>query len=107
MKNTELRIGNYVTQNDNPKMITSGVELENIGGLDPMLLTREIIEKAGFENISDNLYMKKGSWFSVIHNGTVTIMTYQGELVPIAFSYVHQLQNLYFAHTGNELELTL
>ena len=107
MKNTELRIGNYVMQNDAPKMIASGIELENIGGLAPMLLTREIIEKAGFENISGNLYLKKDSWFSIIHNGTITIMTHQGELVPIAFSYVHQLQNLYFAHTGIELELAL
>ena len=107
MKNTELRIGNYVSQNDTPKIITSAIELENIGGLEPMLLTREIIEKAGFENISDNLYIKKGSWFSIIHNGSVTIMTYQGQLVPIAFKSVHELQNLYFAHTGNELELAL
>jgi len=72
-----------------------------------MLLTREIIEKAGFENISGDLYMKKGSWFSIIHNGSVTVMTHQGELVPIAFNYVHQLQNLYFAHTGEELEIQL
>lgn len=107
MKNTELRIGNYVSQNDKPKMIHSASELENISGLEPLLLTREIIEKAGFENISDNLYLQKGSWFSLIHNGTITIMSYHNELVPTSFSYVHQLQNLYFAHTGNELMIDL
>lgn len=105
MKNSDLRIGNYVSQYDNPKVIQSASELENIGGLQPMLLTREIIEKAGFENIADNLYIKYGSWFSIVHNGSLTMMSFDGHLVPNAFRYVHELQNLYFAHTGQELEI--
>lgn len=120
IKATELRLGNYVsavssgsapvqiTRKNLSHILTSEWTGTDIIGADfsinPIPLTEEWLEKFGFEN-----------------KGEVQPAGYFLNYVPIRFQYdvgwydlgydgiyhkieyVHQLQNLYFALTGNEL----
>jgi hypothetical protein len=72
----------------------------------PVSLTEEWLLKFGFERMADNLYEKNP--LSISFPSTVEITcahTWQTALVGYDISYVHQLQNLYFALTGEELTI--
>lgn len=111
----ELRIGNFVFK-DKQRIPTSegsifSAELHTIDeysfyestSLDPIRITEEWLIRLGFEKGSPNAYatnyyiagfcvsrhFKDGLYYSWTAN----------------INYVHQLQNLYFAITGKELEL--
>lgn len=82
----------------------------HVSKIEGIPLTPEILEKAGFE-ISDwlrtgvkNIYYKEGM-------GEFLTYEYDGccvyQLNKKVIQYVHQLQNLYFALTGEELEIDL
>jgi hypothetical protein len=118
MKATELRIGNWVHHNTNwstRNEIKEELEyqfddrdwyydaecllsIEN--DLSPIPLTEEWLIKFGFDGQDYNLFtielsrnqfmMLKDEWLIVISNNC---------------KYVHQLQNLYFALTGEELTI--
>lgn len=129
MKATELRIGNYHLYHIVDKLDERGeydevcqIDIEDLRILDrfdspeykPIPLTEEWLLKFGFEGkINEtsqcgnfylgydaeygrhrmSLWYQKGSWcFS--HTNTFTVL-----------KYVHQLQNLYSALTGKELEI--
>jgi hypothetical protein len=120
MEANELRIGNMVKYSDQfgedfDFVIEIGSEsclLENYGelfyynGLEPILLTPEWLERAGFELKGSRYYHHKysglplefelGAWFLKIDDHPYA--------EPL---YVHQLQNLYFALTGEELSFNL
>jgi hypothetical protein len=110
MKPNELRIGNYVYafktiwQIDN----TYFCNLEQIETYNFIPLTEEWLLKFGFEKVEDINkdtypdYKIKGMLIhSNVHGNYVL-----GNYSPICFiKYVHQLQNLYFALTGEELEI--
>jgi hypothetical protein len=82
--------------------------------IDPIPLTPEILEKAGFEKDGDYFFFQpmlenihyrliefpEGNW--IVSKGFIN---YNHELRVI--KYLHQLQNLYFALTGEELEINL
>ena len=123
MKASELRIGNYVkylTLNGNSEILANGIYLFELGELelDPILLTEEWLLKFGFENNKHgnwNRYFKDGIYprsfaFQFYKNGRVDFWYGDfnvGNLNRIKYNplqYVHQLQNLYFALTGKELE---
>lgn len=121
MNNTELRIGNSLMFSENGETcivteITEGglevlfkngeqvwIELDQFS---PIELTPEILEKAGFRydgyvwdtekvmlgDYKDGIHFCNG--FSIINKG-------------IKLEYVHQLQNLYFALTHQELNINL
>lgn len=119
MKAQELRIGNWVDRDGKLYRILSGYGLLTgaVAKYKPIPLTPEILEKCGFEKREQgvcNCYY--------IPNSTIS-MSYQIELVWLkdiingkesgfpfyrnAFctvKYLHQLQNLYFALTGEELD---
>jgi hypothetical protein len=119
MEANELRIGNLVclhftNQNLEIKsieywkdsdyiIIFDGNIIENLKKLKPITLTEDWLIKFGFEDRNDYWKKKKVKmvWSSRI------IKT--GERLGIRhekydhIQYVHQLQNLYFALTGNEL----
>jgi hypothetical protein len=118
----ELRIGNLVNfgcisgiyPSQNSYQIIFGglsVEVENIK---PIQLTEEWLLKFGFEKLVNNkkcnLYHQKDSrfLFALSKNNVrhVTILNESTHIVNTAFKYVHQLQNLYFALTGEELSIT-
>jgi hypothetical protein len=115
MKANELRIGNYFTDGANILIVKSisdypsdGFKLN--GGTFyedlclPIPLTEEWLIKFGFE------YDKFcGIWnfkfFSITTKGSGYVNSINGGEYDngIEFNYVHQLQNLYFALTGEEL----
>lgn len=77
---------------------------------EPIPLTEEWLLKFGFEKMSTNEY-----WFGIIAKGKILHISLSGnvEIMGLNFNsirlgdickYVHQLQNLYFALTGEELK---
>ena len=113
MTANELRIGNYVKSNDvnmAPYFIVTASflkqnEKEMSWFIDPIPLSQKWLEKFGFElDIEDDGYQKRKYKVSVSDEGClffINIGYYPEEIAE--FKYVHQLQNLYFALTGEEL----
>jgi hypothetical protein len=123
---SELRIGNWVELNyyrDKPENVivqqiaanqlwVRGVDFNIslfLNNFSPIPLTPEILKTCGFE------------WEIYGHNGEMDVascdlgkISISDEMVVWAnheevehIKYLHQLQNLYFALTGNELEINL
>ena len=74
---------------------------------EPILLTRDILEKCGFENFNVN------DQYSSYKKGPLTIRFVAGNAIranirdcEFGCQYLHQLQNLYFDLTGEELEIS-
>lgn len=116
MKSTELRIGNYVNEwwcADNKYYVKKldinlfRCVIEDWTEWEPIPLTEEWLVKFGFEpNIYndefelypltfDCEYTDEGSWN----------ISYDSYPLSTEIKHVHQLQNLYFALTGEELTL--
>ena len=99
----ELRIGNWVSGPDNHQY---QIKIEDLYfNHVPILITNEILVKFGFEKISG--YYSKSP--IVITDRWVEIegynYDYSGAIVEKKIcKHLHQLQNLYFALTGEELE---
>lgn len=114
----ELRIGNLVYNFLKQPITVSWENIKWSQDIEPIPLTPEILGKAGFENIgSDHLggwtkYIKKSN---VVCSDVVVSFGEAGKNLYVTHSnngvayclYIHQLQNLYFALTGEELEITL
>lgn len=80
----------------------------SINNIDPIPLTPEILEKFGFEKHTDSQgdafwYVYTYEDFEFTENGA---FTFNGSVMP-HIQYLHELQNLYFALTGTELEIKL
>ena len=82
-------------------------------GVEPIPLTPEILEKAGFEEFPDSSGLYGYEAFTK-GNCYVEISPTRGIGVSIgsmetaqSIKYLHQLQNLYFALTGEELNIKL
>lgn len=128
MKANELRIGNYVyfkhcdydvstprkinyTLNPNlvglERISVNRIEYNNI---DPIPLTEEWLLKFGF-NYSDDekcfMSLKVFRTFKFIsdYSNNFSTVTYRLNDTTNEIKYIHQLQNLYFALTGEELTL--
>ncbi len=124
LKANELRIGNYYMFADYEGIVYRSIqEIKHnqfglIGDCDgtnfeickPIPLTQEWLVKFGFKNDNDPdyFYLELPSGF-IIHFTPFSsgISTYddgsQTNQLSIKLTYVHQLQNLYFALTGEEL----
>lgn len=116
MKANELRIGNWVLSKDMPVQIEE-IKPEtirycfgefSISYIEPINLTEEWLVKFGFSHISKNDYQSPYKFlifdikllcFADIQDNNERIFS------PIDVKYVHQLQNLYFSLTGEELEI--
>ena len=114
MKASELRIGNIVqnlTINENASPFTEWVE--NIVDIEilniinentdykPIQLTNDWMKKFGFklDSISSEFYGHNMIFHShLVHRQYISWGT-------VRLQYVHQLQNLYFALTGEELTI--
>jgi len=74
---------------------------------EPILLTRDILEKCGFENTDANdqynSYRKESLTIRVMAGHSIRAKISDCEFV---CQYLHQLQNLYFDLMGEELEVT-
>ena len=122
MKANELRIGNWI---HNPVqgvdfkdcvIALSEINFEDGNKIkddkyrfQPIPLTPEWLERFGFDGYEESGYFEKRGFFFYV--GTCKDGSYylehpdSGHLVGQPIKHVHQLQNLYFALTGEELTL--
>jgi len=106
-----IRTINNDSCNITPIKCSSPVVTVKFKNIEPIPLTEEWLLKFGFDKV--------GEWMGIDFNPRMGMRFYNGNAAEcditqddkyIAFKcgfiqYVHQLQNLYFALTGNELEL--
>lgn len=104
----ELRIGNWYDHNGSYRQVTPNTIEEVWEGeriyVNPIPLTPEILEKCGFEKYDRFLYRLKNGWHWISVD-TNSLYIHGKQVVLI--DYLHQLQNLYFALTGKELNVQL
>ena len=109
MKATDLRIGNIVNLDGYYNTIKGGICLmpSEVERYKPIELTEEILLKCGFEKHFelDNVLCLLG--FSIEDRSGKFNLFYNGACVVPSIKYLHQLQNLYFALTGEELNIQL
>ena len=121
MKENEIRVGNWLNdprkydpkffpKTENGWFKATARDIQYADEFDPIPLTEEILLKCGFTYIKETF-----SYHDKFHNIYISTI---GEFVfspfcsndgdcLIKIQYVHQLQNLYFALTGQELEINL
>lgn len=119
MKENELRVGNLAqtafgiveyrgVSPDKPNLLfvkySNEIDVrEHIDDIKPIPLTEEWLIKFGFKQWKD---CKKWSFNNVLIYTNRTSLFYYGKArTRIYVEYVHQLQNLYFALIGEELEI--
>ena len=132
MQANELRIGNWVERIGFPLKITgvkdndvfveaNGVELEYyiFDGINPIPITEEWLLKFGFHKSNKLFYsIQAGRFFEICvciksgPSGCFGSVSFESTEIDKEIGYmlgkceyIHQLQNLYFALTGEELEL--
>ena len=116
IKANELRIGNLIY---NPvQKINFQADIQAISNVwynytriqdlhyQPIPLTEELLKKCGFKWINHALRKENISIRYLSKNYEIFISNEKRRFV-IQLKYVHQLQNLYFALTGEELEIKL
>lgn len=123
MKSNELKIGNYaninVSNGEEIVKITKGlitsiekdcvyindIKVE-LRFLEPISLTEEILLKCEFEkNFIDDVF--EIGEFSIRVDELDCVFMWNGFCIDINLKYLHQLQNLYFALTNEELIINL
>lgn len=119
MKAQELRIGNLVMFREKKVVEVSNlgnsfetIELANglrygsddIEDYEPIPLIEEWLLKMGFEYSRDEFLFNNG-YFDLIFNDNKVSLRVEGQWLSLEIKHVHQLQNLYFALTGCELEI--
>lgn len=119
----ELRIGNLlITQSEEPEFLkvdaidsyeqsicAYGLIDVRLIDLSPIELTPEILEKCGFNRLTEKSH--SGYKASIFTNPALTICFDDGILTwslfpALKIQYIHQFQNLYFALTGKELDVS-
>jgi hypothetical protein len=115
----ELRIGNLINYWEYvsgvwkiSKVDWADIKIQSIDPIDnyrPIPLTEEWLLKFGFE-VNTDYASEDNNWYDYLKNYVRISMPYftynfeNGES-EIEIKYVHQLQNLYFALTGEELTI--
>ena len=131
IKGHEFRLGNYLMHKTGVRILTVRCTVEHFallpGGekdLFPVVLSAPVLEKCGFTENKKYALLPESREFilvvPVMGSGAIEIKAYIknnkecfGRVmmtgVPLSnnFHHLHQLQNVYFALTGNELEVTL
>ena len=121
----ELRIGNWYDDYGNYKQVTPNDILKAWESerfwMEPILLTPEILEKCGFEFQHIGNYIRYSSEFTFIEldndgdfyhvfikqKDTTDSNICDVVILDCNVSYLHQLQNLYYALTQTELIVNL
>ena len=114
MKANELRIYNYVLAEVGLPSLNIHCILANdivdiskgFVNVSPIPLTEEWLLKFGFTQCENEYWYEKG-FFGISHEGCVNLQGRgNNEFVAEAvIKYVHQLQNIYYALTGSELQI--
>lgn len=118
MKAADLRIGNYVHINQNTtqvdvidynQVIATEWGLIELKYVKPIPLTEECLINFGFELINNDFFRSRNSelclYWTVNKNKMIPEYNNKRLVIWYDFQYVHQLQNLYFALTGEELTI--
>jgi len=109
MKANEFRIGNYVFSKIIEDTIKLSALLESQDlQIEPIPLTEEWLLKFGFEKIdyvSSPRYELEDFYIGYNENGFY--LQIESQIQSNYFRYIHQLQNLFFALTGEELKIIL
>lgn len=126
MTTRELMIGNYVMAINNYEdifyvnciygyrdlNITSGIYKNydtTIRDIKPILLTEEWLLKFGFDLINNEYHQSRNHelklYWTVNKNKMIPEFNEKRFVTGYDFKYVHQLQNLYFILTGEELTI--
>jgi hypothetical protein len=105
MEANELRIGSYVSFYPfGIHRIENATQLLSIKHLKPITLTEEWLLNFGFEYSANSFYEKQRLAISIEYG--VEVSNYINSIhLTVEIKYVHQLQNLYFALTGEELTI--
>lgn len=117
MKINELRLNNWVysvTHKGNYK-ITLIDKYRLYDHVEPIQLTEDVLFKCGFEyktNLWESKVYRLNEWFISFESGICVFGFKKTTKSPYTMlkndiKYLHQLQNLYFALTGEELEIKL
>lgn len=117
MNVNELRIGNLVYHKDNPlPQKVDGIDLYKIQSeyiseysmpdhFKPIPIVEELLLKFGFTKNEHDLTLDNGyvlfRFFPLVRGFEIVI---EGQALPLyKYYYIHQIQNIYFALTGEEL----
>lgn len=111
IKENELRIGNLLVDYKGDvhhvckRTIWTISEVTN-HGYEPIPLTSEWLGKLGFADEDKNVFTKERLKIGLDDNGGANwVFYFEQHLSLHSMSYVHQLQNLYFALLGEELAI--
>lgn len=109
----DLRIGNWVIYGGAPKIIEMGAEIYS-NKYNPIPLTPELLQKCGFKKYNNAWvpidYNEKdyNRWrFTIWDQFDGEDLKYNSAEFQISLTSLHQLQNLYYALTGQELQIKL
>ncbi len=116
MKANELRIGNLIRFSEDGTIFTidsieeKGLSVQNekeiawieLEEFEPIPLTEEWLLKFGFEKQGLNKFWKEPMLLTFLHVDYCLFLANQRH---VNIFYVHQLQNLYFALTSEELKM--
>ena len=114
MKPNELRVGNWVNNNEENYQITSATIIQLERGdstAKPIELSDEWIKRLGFEILTDKNKGFKTTSYS--HTKIPFVVYWDGVRLSTGFwqgnekRYVHELQNLFYALSGQGLELSV
>jgi hypothetical protein len=119
VKAQELRIGNWVELKNSGRL---KVDADNIGDVvnnpaifNPIPLSPEVLTACGFEKIGEDGYIiyefedekNPNEGFRVEYEGEGYAYYYPSNTaMDVQINYLHQLQNLYYCLTGEELNYT-
>jgi len=114
IKANELRIGNATDKGIIVNLLESGVHVGRgkcftYNEINPIPLTPEILEKAGFVKDNTSQYggycigVGEGEQIRIINDKNIGWHWPMNGYCRPKTTYLHQLQNLYFALTGEEL----
>jgi hypothetical protein len=114
MKAEELRIGNYIKSSTTDELIivsayTITQIVEHPWKAKPIKLTEDWLEKLGFtekiineHTLRQTIYQSKYYFISLIKLGDYFKLIIDGKIYRTT-DFVHQLQNVFYALTGEEL----
>lgn len=118
IKSNELRIGNYVKDAVSGEWMVVDELGENVGAvllnrdkyplpdgwkMDYIHLTSEVFQKVGFECTSKGFYYRLNFPVTVKLTGGNWLVKSKSHDPLTSVKYLHQLQNLYYSLTGEEL----
>jgi len=109
MKANELRLGNYAKDSVLGIIeIDSTDKIYHAENLEPIPLTEEWLVKFSFDPDKDDYLGTSIVWeedICIYDHGDNIYSLYRYNDQHVYIKYIHQLQNLYFALTGQELEI--